>query len=82
MTIKCRLGVDNDDSYEFVKNFIDTVSKQSDVKHFLIHARKAFLKVIPIICSFVYLKHSFNISKGLNPHENRSVPPLHYDWVI
>jgi len=33
------------------------------VTHFIIHARKAFLK-------------------GLNPSENRNVPPLRYDYVL
>lgn len=27
-TVKCRLGVDNLDSYEFVKNFIEIVHKE------------------------------------------------------
>lgn len=61
-TVKCRLGVDQFDSYEFVANFINEVSKQGNVEHFVIHARKAFLK-------------------GLNPAQNRNVPPLWYDRV-
>ncbi len=28
-TVKCRLGVDNFDSYDFIKDFIDVVSKNS-----------------------------------------------------
>lgn len=61
-TVKCRLGVDDFDSYEFVKDFISEVSKDGYVDHFVMHARKAFLK-------------------GLNPSQNRNVPPLWYDRV-
>ncbi len=46
VTVKCRLGVDKFDDYEFIKNFITIVSETSGVTHFVIHARKAFLKVI------------------------------------
>lgn len=38
------------------------MSENSPVTHFIIHARKCFLK-------------------GLNPHQNRTVPPLRHDWV-
>lgn len=38
------------------------MSVNGKVQHFIIHARKAFLK-------------------GLNPSENRNVPPLKYDYV-
>lgn len=63
ITVKCRLGVDEFDSYEFAKKFIEEVSKNGNVTHFIVHARKAFLK-------------------GLNPAENRNVPPLKYEWVL
>lgn len=43
-TVKCRLGVDEFDSYEFVKDFVTEVSTEGGVKHFVIHARKAILK--------------------------------------
>lgn len=61
LTVKCRLGVDDHDSYEHVFQFIDTVNK-AGINEFIIHARKAFLN-------------------GLSPAENRTVPPLKYDWV-
>jgi tRNA-dihydrouridine synthase A len=46
VTVKCRLGVDDHDSYEFVKEFVRVVSgdQKGSVKHFIIHARKALLK--------------------------------------
>ena len=42
-TVKCRLGIDELDSYEFIRNFIEVVSSNSQTKHFIIHARKAIL---------------------------------------
>lgn len=43
ITVKCRIGVDEDDSYEFLTRFIDTVSA-AGCSTFIIHARKAWLK--------------------------------------
>lgn len=62
VTVKCRLGVDDFDSYEFMKDFVRIVGERTKCTHFIIHARKAFLK-------------------GLNPKENRNVPPLMYNRV-
>lgn len=44
VTLKCRLGVDEFDSYEYFYNFVEEVYKISDVKIIIVHARKAFLK--------------------------------------
>eukprot|EP00898_Chlorokybus_atmophyticus_P000401 jgi/Chlat1/1361/Chrsp119S01759 len=44
ITVKCRIGVDDMETYEELCNFIETVSTRSPVRHFIIHARKAFLK--------------------------------------
>eukprot|EP00951_Prasinocladus_malaysianus_P017727 scaffold140236_cov46-Prasinocladus_malaysianus.AAC.1 len=63
LTIKCRLGVDDVDTYPDLVNFIRTVSEQGGVKHFIMHARKAHLQ-------------------GLNPHQNRTIPPLRHQWVF
>jgi len=63
VTIKTRLGVDDLDSYEFVHEFVTKTSEKGGVTHFIMHARKAYLK-------------------GLNPTENRNVPPLQYDKVL
>lgn len=43
VTVKCRLGVDDDDSYEQLVNFVRTVSEVGGVRHFIVHARKAIL---------------------------------------
>ena len=42
ITVKSRIGIDDQDSYEFLHTFIDTVS-QKGCEHFIIHARKAWL---------------------------------------
>ena len=61
VTIKHRIGVDNNDSFANLNTFVRKISN-SGADRFIIHARKAFLK-------------------GLNPKENRTVPPLRYDFV-
>ncbi|EAN33272.2 Dihydrouridine synthase (Dus) [Theileria parva strain Muguga] len=61
VTVKTRLGVDEFDSYEFVRDFVSTVS-ESGCDHFIIHSRKAWLK-------------------GINPKQNRTIPPLQYEKV-
>ncbi|WMY95781.1 MAG: tRNA dihydrouridine(20/20a) synthase DusA [Arsenophonus sp.] len=43
VTIKTRIGVDNDDSSEFLIDFIDKIITNSQCRLFIIHARKAWL---------------------------------------
>ena len=43
VSVKCRIGVDEFESYDFFKEFISNVSS-SGCKTFFVHARKAFLK--------------------------------------
>jgi len=43
VSIKTRIGIDNYDTYDFLKEFIDTVSL-AGCRTFIIHARKAILK--------------------------------------
>ena len=61
VTIKHRIGIDNFDSDEFLKEFVDRIDS-AGAKRFAIHARKAWLE-------------------GLNPKENRTIPPLQHDRV-
>lgn len=61
ITVKTRIGVDQQDSYAELQHFMATV-RAAGCNTFIIHARKAWLK-------------------GLSPRQNRSVPPLRYDWV-
>ena len=68
VSIKCRLGVDNYESYEFLHNFVSIVS-QSGVTTFIIHARNGILKglsprqnrnIPPLKYDYVYkLKNDF-----------------------
>ena len=43
ITVKCRLGVDEFDSYEFLTEFIQTIA-DAGCNTFIVHARKAWLK--------------------------------------
>lgn len=62
ITVKCRIGVDDDESYESLCKFIKIVHEKGMVNHFIIHARKAILG-------------------GLSPAQNRTIPPLKYEYV-
>jgi tRNA-dihydrouridine synthase A len=42
-SVKCRIGVDDNDSYSHLASFVDTVSRQGGVTQFIVHARKAVL---------------------------------------
>ncbi len=44
VTVKTRIGIDEQDSYEFLTDFISTVHEKGGVDQFTIHARKAWLK--------------------------------------
>lgn len=43
VSIKCRIGVDDFDSWEFFTDFVQTI-KEAGCKVFIVHARKAWLK--------------------------------------
>lgn len=61
VTVKCRIGIDDMDSYEAFDFFVSTVAA-AGCNVFIVHARKAWLQ-------------------GLNPKQNREIPPLRYDYV-
>jgi len=61
VTIKHRIGVDNDDSFVNLNNFVRIIAN-AGADRFTVHARKAILR-------------------GLNPKQNRTIPPLNYDVV-
>jgi len=61
VSIKHRLGIDDFDSYEFIKDFIERTSV-NQCKRYIIHSRKCVT--------------------GLNPKQNRNIPPLMYDRTI
>ena len=43
VTCKCRLGVDDYDSYKFFKEFVSIVNDISGIDVFIVNARKAYL---------------------------------------
>jgi len=61
ITIKHRIGIDDDDSFSNLNNFVRCIAN-AGADRFIVHARKAILK-------------------GLNPKQNRTIPPLKYDVV-
>ena len=84
-SIKCRIGVNDDDSYEQLAAFVGHISKASGVQHFIIHARKAVLNkgfspqdnrnIPPLKYELVYrlVKDfpdlQFSINGGINTYE-------------
>jgi len=61
VTIKHRIGVDDEDSFTNLNNFVRIIAN-AGADRFTVHARKAILK-------------------GLNPKQNRTIPPLKYEVV-
>lgn len=61
VTVKHRIGIDREESYGFVRDFVGTVA-DAGCAVFIVHARNAWLD-------------------GLDPKENRTVPPLRYPVV-
>lgn len=42
VSVKCRLGIDRDDSYDALEQFVNVV-RDAGCQHFIVHARKAWL---------------------------------------
>jgi tRNA-dihydrouridine synthase A len=61
VTAKTRIGIDQQDSYEFFAAFAQRLVDAGCDK-LIVHARKAWLR-------------------GLNPKQNRTIPPVNYDYV-
>ncbi len=61
VTIKSRIGIDDQDSFAFFEDFIRPIHG-AGCRTFIVHARKAILK-------------------GLSPKDNRTIPPLKYEYV-
>jgi len=96
VTVKHRIGLDRDESYDFVSRFVEQVA-QAGCKVFIVHARNAWLKglspkenreIPPLRYETVYqLKRDFPmltivINGGLRTHEE-ALPQLdHVDGVM
>ena len=76
VTIKCRLGVDHHEDYEFLYNFVNIV-QEAGIEHYIIHARNGILKglsprqnrhIPPLKYDYVYqLKKDFpNLNITIN----------------
>jgi tRNA-dihydrouridine synthase A len=61
VTVKVRIGIDDQDSYVFFSDFVHQLVAAGSQK-IIVHARKAWLN-------------------GLSPKQNRTIPPVNYDFV-
>ncbi|MCC8367753.1 tRNA dihydrouridine(20/20a) synthase DusA [Xenorhabdus sp. PB61.4] len=97
VTVKTRIGIDEQDSYEFLCDFIDTVVQKSACNNFVIHARKAWLsglspkenrEIPPLDYPRVYqLKKDFpqltlSINGGIKTLEEAKQHLKHVDGVM
>ncbi|WP_448552949.1 tRNA dihydrouridine(20/20a) synthase DusA [Thalassotalea montiporae] len=96
ITVKSRIGIDDQDSYEFLHEFISTI-ETSGCNHFIIHARKAWLSglspkqnrdIPPLDYSRVYqIKQDFNhleisINGGIKTFDESLEHLNHIDGVM
>ena len=96
VTVKSRIGIDDQDSYEFLHTFIEQVS-QAGCQHFIVHARKAWLsglspkqnrEVPPLDYERVYqIKKDFSqleisINGGIKTFEETKAHLNHIDGVM
>ncbi|WP_034946043.1 tRNA dihydrouridine(20/20a) synthase DusA [Erwinia oleae] len=97
VTVKTRIGIDEQDSYEFLCDFIRQVSEQGGCETFIIHARKAWLsglspkenrEIPPLDYARVYqLKRDFphltmSINGGVKSLEEARTHLQHVDGVM
>lgn len=96
VTVKHRIGIDNQDSYPELVNFVDTIAR-TGCKTFIVHARKAILQglspkenrdIPPLKYDWVYqLKQDFPdleilINGGLNQFDQMQQQMNHVDGVM
>ena len=96
VTVKCRIGVDDFDQYEFLHHFIETITA-AGCSTFIIHARKAWLQglspkqnreIPPLHYDTVYqIKKDFPhlhivINGGIKTYENIEQQLQHIDGVM
>jgi len=97
VTVKTRIGIDDQDSYAFLCDFIETVSGKGECNEFIIHARKAWLsglspkenrEIPPLDYPRVYqLKRDFphltlSINGGIKTLEEAQTHLQHVDGVM
>jgi len=96
ITVKSRIGIDDQDSYQFLHQFIETVSP-AGCEHFIIHARKAWLsglspkqnrEIPPLDYDRVYqIKKDFaeleiSINGGIKTFDETNAHLQHIDGVM
>lgn len=96
VTVKCRIGIDKEESYDFLTHFINAVAK-SGCDTFIIHARNAWLKglspkenreIPPLRYEYVYqLKRDFPqleiiINGGIKEHTEIASHLSYVDGVM
>lgn len=96
VTVKHRIGIDDQDSYPELVNFVDTIA-QTGCKTFIVHARKAILQglspkenrdIPPLKYEWVYqLKQDFPdleilINGGLNQFDQMQQQMNHVDGIM
>lgn len=97
VTVKTRIGIDDQDSYPFLVDFIGTVSEKGGCSDFVVHARKAWLsglspkenrEIPPLDYPRVYqLKKDFadltiSINGGIQTFEQMHEHLRHLDGVM
>ena len=96
VTVKCRLGIDRDDSYEVLEQFVRQV-QDAGCEHFIVHARKAWLdglspkenrNIPPLRYPYVYrLKETLpslhiTINGGIDSWQDVQTHLQHVDGVM
>lgn len=96
VTIKHRIGIDSNDSYDFLKHFVEHIAA-TGTKTFIVHARKAVLKglspkqnreIPPLVYEHVYrLKQDLPtleiiINGGINDLDSATKHLAHVDGVM
>jgi tRNA-dihydrouridine synthase A len=76
VTVKCRIGIDDQDSYEFFARFVAAVG-DAGVDALIVHARAAILGGI----GSGGRRLPGAARPALSPKENREIPPLRHEYV-
>jgi tRNA-dihydrouridine synthase A len=97
VTVKHRIGIDRQESYDFVRDFVGTLAERGGCRVFIVHARNAWLKglspkenreVPPLRYEQVYrLKQDFPqltfvLNGGVNSDEQIAEHLAHVDGVM
>ena len=97
ITVKCRIGIDDQDDYDAFRSFVDRVANEGGCETFIIHARKAVLaglspkenrEIPPLKYEYVYrLKNErpdleIIVNGGITSLENSVEHLQHVDGVM